>query len=161
MRVSVPPRPGLPLIRHSCRVRVQWGERAAGSYNSSRSLPSPWGHDHKHGLIIWRSSIPTDREVVVIDVIPLNPVHTVRDPDAKIASFEDSEWRNLTDQARQYGFFTPEIRAYYPSGRFELDADTSKGLWQAILCHRQDPCETVHGVCADRRRAWWHRDPAR
>ena len=71
----------------------------------------------------------------MIEVRPLNPVQTVSDRDPLIASFADSEWWNLLKLARRYGFEPPDIQIHYPrpyDHPVELDAETSRGLWEAI-----------------------------
>jgi hypothetical protein len=71
----------------------------------------------------------------MIEVRPLNPVQTVSDRDPLIASFADSEWWDLLKLARRYGFEPPDIQIHYPrpyDHPVELDAETSRGLWEAI-----------------------------
>jgi len=47
----------------------------------------------------------------MIEIRPLNSVHTLGDQDAVIGRFADFEWRDLIELAQQYGFDPPIFRA--------------------------------------------------
>src|SRR5215218_7695432 len=71
----------------------------------------------------------------MIEVRPLNPVRTVGDPDTVIACFSDSEWRNLIELVRRYGFKSPdkEIQSPRPYDYpVVIDPKVSQGLLEAI-----------------------------
>lgn len=71
----------------------------------------------------------------MIDIRPLNPVRRVGDPDTRIARFEESEWRDLIELVRRYGFEPLDLQTYYPQAYdrpVEIDPETSQGLWEAI-----------------------------
>jgi len=71
----------------------------------------------------------------MIEIRPLNSVHTLGDQDAVIGRFADFEWRDLIELAQQYGFDPPDIQSYYPrpgDPPFEIDAESSQGLWESI-----------------------------
>lgn len=71
----------------------------------------------------------------MIEVRHLNPVQNVGQQDPLIASFADSEWWNLIQLARQYGFELPETQVQYPRPYdypVEIDAETSRRLYEAI-----------------------------
>src|SRR5829696_7456771 len=71
----------------------------------------------------------------MIEIRPLNSVHTLVDQDAVIGRFADFEWWDLIEPAQQYGFAPPNIQSYYPrpgDPPFEIDAESSQGLWESI-----------------------------
>jgi hypothetical protein len=71
----------------------------------------------------------------MIDIRPLNPAHTSGDRDTLIGRFADSEWQDLIELARRYGFEPPNDENYLPSRYdepIEIDAETSQGLLEAI-----------------------------
>ena len=71
----------------------------------------------------------------MIEIRPLNPVHSVGDPDPLIGTFPDSVWQDLIELAQRYGFEPPDIENYY-AHRFgesvEVDAEASQWLGEAI-----------------------------
>jgi hypothetical protein len=71
----------------------------------------------------------------MIEIRPLNPVHSVGDPDPLIGTFPDSVWQDLIELAQRYGFEPPDIEYYYPQRHgepVEVDAEASQWLWEAI-----------------------------
>jgi hypothetical protein len=72
----------------------------------------------------------------MIEIRPLNPVHSVGDPDPLIGTFPDSVWQDLIELAQRYGFESLDIENYYPPHRYgepvEMDAETSQRLWEVI-----------------------------
>jgi hypothetical protein len=71
----------------------------------------------------------------MIEIRPLNPVHTVGDPDPLIGTFSDSVWLDLIELAQRFGFGPPGIENYdlpRHDEPVEVDAETSRWLWEAI-----------------------------
>ena len=77
----------------------------------------------------------------MIEIRPLNPVKAIGDPDTIIASFNDSEWRNLIDLMRRYGFELPDEQIY-DLGTYdhpiEIDVETSQRLYEAVSAVHND-----------------------
>ena len=115
----------------------------------------------------------------MIDIRPLNPAHTSGDRDTLIGRFADSEWQDLIELARRYGFEPPNDENYLPrryDEPIEIDAETSHGLLEAMSAVFNDDAIPPgvpsaagrlgvrqlmeYGVCAARRRARRHRNPA-
>lgn len=71
----------------------------------------------------------------MIEVRPLNPALTVGDRDPLIYIFADSEWWNLIELSRRYGFEPPDKQIHFPrpyDHPVEIDTETSQRLWEAI-----------------------------
>jgi hypothetical protein len=71
----------------------------------------------------------------MIEVRPLNSVRTAGDRDPIIATFADSEWWDLLELARRYGFEPPSIEIHYPrpyGHPVQIDAQTSQDLWESM-----------------------------
>ena len=71
----------------------------------------------------------------MIEIRPLNPVHTVGDQDPLIGTFSDSVWLDLIELAQRFGFGPPDIENYdlpRQDEPVELDAEASRSLWEAI-----------------------------
>lgn len=74
----------------------------------------------------------------VIEIRPLNPVTVAGRSEARIGVFADSEWWNLLELARRYGFDPPDptaVLVQYPrpfDHPVEIDAEASRDLWRAV-----------------------------
>ena len=78
----------------------------------------------------------------MIEVRPMNPVRTTGDTDPLIGRFADSEWWNLIELARRYGFKPPDAQIHFPrpyDHPVEIDTEASQSLWEAISAvYRED-----------------------
>ena len=80
----------------------------------------------------------------MMEVRPLNPVATFGERDTLIGVFADSEWWNLLELARRYGFdpLNPTaVLVQYPrpfDHPVEIDADASRDLWRAVSAMWKD-----------------------
>ena len=77
----------------------------------------------------------------MIEVRAQHPVGTNRDPDPVIGSFAESEWCELVQLARRYGFDPPSVETHFPrpyDRPVELDADASRDLYEAISAVHND-----------------------
>ena len=71
----------------------------------------------------------------MIEVRALNPEQAVEDRDPLIGTFADSEWWDLLELTRRYGFDLPNVEIHYPrpyDHPVEIDAETSRSLWEMI-----------------------------
>ena len=59
-------------------------------------------------------ALTTSERIYMIDIRPLNPAHTSGDRDTLIGRFADSEWQDLIELARRYGFEPPNNENYLP-----------------------------------------------
>ena len=71
----------------------------------------------------------------MIHIRPLNPGHTFGHRYTLIGRFADSEWQDLIELVRRYGFEPPNNENHLPSRYdepIEIDAETSQGLLEAM-----------------------------
>src|SRR5215203_736266 len=71
----------------------------------------------------------------MIEIRPLNSVHTLGDQDAVIGRFADFEWQRFDRAGPTVRICPPNIQSYYPrpgDPPFEIDAESSQGLWESI-----------------------------
>jgi hypothetical protein len=77
----------------------------------------------------------------MIKIKPQHPVLTSGDSDPTIGFFADSEWWNLVELARRYGFDPPNVEVHFPrpyDHPVEVNADVSQDLYEAISAVYKD-----------------------
>ena len=80
-------------------------------------------------------ALTTSESIYMVHIRPLNPHHTFGGRDTLIGRSADSEWQDLIELARRYGFEPPNNENYLPSRYdepIEIDAETSQGLLEAM-----------------------------
>src|SRR5215210_9462021 len=71
----------------------------------------------------------------MIEIRPINPVQTAQGHNTVIGVFADSEWWNLVELTRRYGFDLPDVEVHYPrpyNHPVELGVDVTQRLYEAI-----------------------------